>query len=58
MEYRGINAGLLNYSVTVQCNAPRHNEATIDSQFVSLQPGLNLGPWRLRNHSTYSRLDS
>ena len=40
---QGINAGLLNYSVTGQRNAPRHNGATIDSQFVSLQPGLNLG---------------
>jgi outer membrane usher protein len=36
---QGINAGLLNYSVTGQRNAPRHNGATIDSQFVSLQPG-------------------
>ena len=54
----GINAGLLNYSVTGQRNAPRHNGATIDSQFVSLQPGLNLGPWRLRNYSTYSHSDN
>ncbi|TMY38706.1 fimbrial biogenesis outer membrane usher protein, partial [Klebsiella pneumoniae] len=55
---QGINAGLLNYSVTGQRNAPRHNGATIDSQFVSLQPGLNLGPWRLRNYSTYSHSDN
>lgn len=55
---QGINAGLLNYSVTGQRNAPRHNGATVDSQFVSLQPGVNLGPWRLRNYSTYSHSDN
>lgn len=40
---QGINAGLLNYSVTGQRNAPRHNGTTIDSQFVSLQPGGESG---------------
>ncbi len=54
----GDQCHLLNYSVTGQRNAPRHNGATIDSQFVSLQPGLNLGPWRLRNYSTYSHSDN
>ncbi|HBW8902390.1 TPA: fimbrial biogenesis outer membrane usher protein [Klebsiella quasipneumoniae subsp. quasipneumoniae] len=55
---QGINAGILNYSISGQRNTPRHNGATIDSQFISLQPGVNLGPWRLRNYSTYSHSDN
>lgn len=26
-----------------------------NSQYVNLRPGLNIGPWRLRNYSTWSR---
>ena len=52
----GINALLLNYRFSGAHNealeAHRRND---DSQFLSLQPGFNLGPWRVRNYSTWSR---
>ncbi len=35
-------------------NDPRHGGASTSSQFLSLQPGLNVGPWRLRNYSTFN----
>lgn len=49
---QGINAGLLNYSLSGQRSIPRHGGTATESQFVSLQPGINLGAWRLRNYST------
>ncbi|UDJ81214.1 fimbrial biogenesis usher protein [Kosakonia oryzae] len=47
----GIAAALLNYSFT----GSRSTDS--DNYFLSLQSGLNYGPWRLRNNSTwrYSR---
>ncbi|CCJ95724.1 fimbria/pilus outer membrane usher protein [Cronobacter malonaticus] len=48
----GITAGLLNYSVSGQTTTSRMNDAVRHSQFVSLLPGMNVGPWRLRNYST------
>ncbi|PNS10968.1 fimbrial assembly protein [Mixta theicola] len=51
----GINALLLNYRFSGAHNealvAHRHND---DSQFLSLRPGINIGPWRVRNYSTWS----
>lgn len=52
----GINALLLNYSVNGS-----HQKAltpgTQDSRdlYANLRPGINLGPWRLRNYTTWSR---
>ncbi|EPN4484060.1 fimbria/pilus outer membrane usher protein [Klebsiella aerogenes] len=54
---QGINAGLLNYSLSGQWNTPRHGGSATESQFASLQPGINLGPWRLRNYSTFDHGD-
>lgn len=54
---QGINAGLLNYSLSGQKTDPRHGGEATSSQFVSLQPGLNVGPWRLRNYSTLNHND-
>lgn len=52
----GIPALLLNYSVTGANNYARNNGAQdSDSQYVNLRPGINLGAWRLRNYSTYTR---
>ncbi|MBF7978836.1 MULTISPECIES: fimbria/pilus outer membrane usher protein [Rahnella] len=52
----GITTLLLNYSVTGASNYARNNSVQDnDSQFVNLRPGANIGPWRLRNYSTYSR---
>ncbi|MCT4706575.1 fimbrial biogenesis outer membrane usher protein [Enterobacteriaceae bacterium H16N7] len=50
----GITAGLLNYTVSGQQDLHQHNGSDSSNQFVSLQPGLNIGPWRLRNYSTYT----
>lgn len=52
----GINALLLNYSFTGANTQARTNNMTdSDSYYLSLQPGLNIGPWRLRNYSTWNR---
>lgn len=50
----GISAGLLNYSLSGQVVTPRQSGTSTNSQFLSLQPGFNAGPWRLRNYSTWS----
>ncbi|WP_140919821.1 fimbria/pilus outer membrane usher protein [Limnobaculum xujianqingii] len=49
----GINAVLLNYSLAGVHNIVSPNSAA-DSQFISLQPGINLGAWRFRNYSTWN----
>ncbi|WP_077264247.1 fimbria/pilus outer membrane usher protein [[Enterobacter] lignolyticus] len=55
----GINAGLLNYSVSVsRSHALQAGIAQSSSQYVNLRPGLNIGAWRLRNYSTWSRTTS
>lgn len=47
----GISALLMNYSLS----GARSASANDDSHYASLQPGINIGPWRLRNYSTWSR---
>lgn len=48
----GIPALLLNYSFNAyQDSSDSSDEA---SKFLALQPGINIGPWRLRNYSTWS----
>ncbi|ALB56887.1 fimbria/pilus outer membrane usher protein [Cronobacter universalis] len=54
----GINALLLNYSV----NGSRQKSLASGTQdssdlYANLRPGLNLGPWRLRNYSTWRHSD-
>lgn len=52
----GINAAMLNYSVSGANNWQRGNQGRADdSQYANLRPGVNIGPWRLRNYSTWSR---
>jgi len=55
----GINAALLNYSFTGGKSYGR-NAQTLDSSnaFLNLRPGLNLGAWRFRNYSTWSKNSS
>lgn len=48
----GITAALLNYSLSGQSSDSRKSGDNTSSQFLSLQPGLNFGRWRLRNYST------
>lgn len=52
----GINAAMLNYSMTGTNNWARdHNGGNNDSQYINLRPGINIGPWRLRNYTTWNR---
>lgn len=52
----GIPAFLLNYSVSGANTWARDGQSSADSsQYANLRPGLNLGPWRLRNYTTWSR---
>ncbi|EPO1788796.1 fimbria/pilus outer membrane usher protein [Cronobacter turicensis] len=52
----GIPALLLNYSASGANNWGRGNNSTsTNSQYANLRPGLNLGAWRLRNYTTWSR---
>lgn len=55
----GINALLLNYSFTAGDNHGK-GENGIDqrSAYFNLRPGLNLGAWRFRNYSTWSKTSS
>ncbi|URN97856.1 fimbrial biogenesis outer membrane usher protein [Leclercia adecarboxylata] len=52
----GINALMLNYSISGD-NTWGRNSATNNSQsqYANLRPGINIGPWRLRNYITWRR---
>ncbi|QGN38983.1 fimbria/pilus outer membrane usher protein [Klebsiella oxytoca] len=55
----GITALLLNYSFSGANNWSRKNDiADSDNQYVNLRPGINIGPWRLRNYTTWNRSSS
>jgi len=48
----GLNALFLNYSYS---GATGSNEnGSTNSQYANLRSGINLGPWRLRNYSTWN----
>ncbi|WP_223271340.1 fimbrial biogenesis usher protein [Buttiauxella sp. B2] len=49
----GINALLLNYNFSGSNSVERHSGSSKD-YFLGLNSGLNLGPWRLRDDSTWS----
>ncbi|WP_447878022.1 fimbria/pilus outer membrane usher protein [Serratia fonticola] len=52
----GIVAGLLNYNLSGSNNYARNGDGRNDnSQYANLRPGINVGPWRLRNYTTYNR---
>ena len=52
----GINTLLMNYSIsgdnTWAINNTTNNS---NSQYANLRPGINIGPWRLRNYTTWNR---
>lgn len=52
----GINALLLNYNFTGSYSHDRSstNDETDRNYFLGLNGGLNLGPWRLRDYSTWN----
>ena len=55
----GINSALLNYSVTGSNNFTKSGQGSnSNTQFVNLRPGINIGPWRLRNYTTWNRTSS
>ncbi|CAI0914558.1 fimbria/pilus outer membrane usher protein [Serratia liquefaciens] len=49
----GISALILNYSLSGDNNNTHHGSR--NSQYANLRPGLNAGPWRLRNYTTWRR---
>lgn len=52
----GIPALLLNYSLSGANTYARNGDSSnSNSQFVNLRPGINVGPWRLRNYTTWNR---
>ncbi|WP_082061127.1 fimbrial biogenesis usher protein [Pseudomonas sp. MRSN 12121] len=52
----GINAGLINYNFTGN-NVHLDNGGTTNYAYLSLQSGINLGAWRLRNNTNWSYND-
>ncbi|MBS3045959.1 fimbria/pilus outer membrane usher protein [Enterobacter mori] len=52
----GIPALLLNYSLSGDNTHSRNgNGSDSDSQYANLRPGINIGPWRIRNYTTWNR---
>lgn len=52
----GITAAMLNYSLSGANSRAKAGEgANSNSQYANLRPGINIGPWRLRNYTTWSR---
>ncbi|HID9122571.1 TPA: fimbria/pilus outer membrane usher protein [Klebsiella michiganensis] len=52
----GITALMLNYNFSGSVNKADNNLSNdSDNQYLSIQPGLNVGAWRLRNYSTWNR---
>ncbi|EHI7918879.1 fimbria/pilus outer membrane usher protein, partial [Salmonella enterica] len=55
----GMPALLLGWDASTQHSEYRGAwSSRSDSNYISLQPGLNLGPWRLRNASTWQKNSS
>lgn len=53
---QGINALLVNYSFSGANDTARNNDGQDSSTYyLNLQTGLNIGAWRVRNYSTWSR---
>lgn len=56
MWEEGITAAMLNYSLSGSNNWTRNsNGSDTSSQYANLRPGINVGPWRLRNYTTWNR---
>jgi len=51
----GINALMLNYSLSGDNSRQKSSGDNSSSQYANLRPGLNLGPWRIRNYTTWNR---
>lgn len=51
----GLKTLFLNYSYTGATGS--NDSGSTNSQYANLRSGVNLGPWRLRNYSTWSNND-
>lgn len=51
----GVPALLMNYSYSGSQTDYKRQDGTDESNFLNLRSGLNYGPWRLRNYSTWSK---
>lgn len=52
----GITAAMLNYSLSGANSRVKAGEgASSNSLYANLRPEINIGPWRLRNYTTWSR---
>lgn len=54
---QGISSAQLNYTFNGAKIWRDKGQQRADSNFLSLRGGINIGLWRLRNHSTYSGQD-
>nr|WP_239667347.1 fimbria/pilus outer membrane usher protein [Franconibacter helveticus] len=55
----GITAMMLNYSLNGANSRARNGDSSdSNNQYANLRPGINIGHWRLRNYTTWSRDDS
>lgn len=53
---QGVSALLANYSFSGSNSRATHDDGNSNnSYFLNLRSGLNIGPWRLRNYSTWAR---
>lgn len=51
---QGISAFLMNYNFSASNTWQREDSGSGNNMFMNLNSGLNQGPWRLRNDSTYT----
>ncbi|HCB2207740.1 TPA: fimbrial biogenesis outer membrane usher protein [Citrobacter farmeri] len=51
---QGMLAFLLNYSVSGD-ETQNKSGGSSNSKYANLRPGINIGPWRIRNYITWSR---
>lgn len=52
----GINAFMLNYSMSGANSRMKQGNSTLStSQYANLRPGINIGAWRFRHYTTWSR---
>lgn len=51
----GITAALLNWQMNTSHESGAEGGNNQNASFVQLQPGLNLGPWRVRNATSWQR---
>ena len=54
----GINMAYLNYAYSGSQAHFSGNNGTTETNYLNLRGGVNLGPWRFRNYSTWNDSDS